>query len=309
MQDNKIFIVGFGAIGKALAVFFSLQGKDISVVRGHVNDGSRTEEEVVIALPDGSKLQQKIRVVTLNSLDKMKGLIILTTKSFGNKELSLSLQEKSGRSPIVILQNGLNVEAPFLENNYDHIYRCVLFSTSLVLDNGDVRFRPVTDSPVGVIKGDMATLHSIIEQINTPYFPFKAASDIQTVIWKKAIMNTAFNSICPLLEVDNGIFQRESAAFHLAQNLIQSGITIAAKVGVQLSQQEIETGLINISIASDGQSISTLQDIHKGRHTEIDTLNFELFRLAEKHGITAAAKEILLLGELIKIKEKINLAE
>ncbi len=236
----------------------------------------------------------------------MKGLVILTTKSFGNRELSLSLQGKSDQTPVVILQNGVNVEAPFLETNFDQIYRCVLFSTSLVLDNGDVRFRPVTDSPVGVIKGDTATLDAIIEEINTPYFPFKAASDIQPVIWKKAIMNTVFNSICPLLEVDNGIFQREPAAFHLAQNLIQSGISIAAKVGVHLNQQEIETGLLNISTASDGQSISTLQDIQKGRHTEIDTLNFELFRLAEEHGIAAAAREILLLGELIKIKERIN---
>ncbi len=64
MQDTKIYIIGFGAIGKALAVFFSLQGKDVTVVRGSVNDGSRKEEEVVIALPDGTKLQQKIPLIS-----------------------------------------------------------------------------------------------------------------------------------------------------------------------------------------------------------------------------------------------------
>lgn len=303
-----MYIIGFGAIGKALAAFFAAEGKPVTVIRGSVNDGSTTQEEVVIELADGTVMKQTIPVYTLNAVDQIDGIVMVTTKSFGNKELSLKLSSRLGnKTPVVILQNGLNVEAPFISQGFPHIYRCVLFATSLILPNGAVRFRPVTDSPVGLIEGDIATMQHLIAEINTPYFRFKPETDIQTVIWKKAIMNTVFNSVCPLLETDNGIFHRDSLALQVAQKLIRSGIAIAAKVGVHLSQQEIETGLINISIASDGQAISTLQDLNNGRQTEINTLNFEMVNIAGKHGLEKEAGEILLLGELIKIKEQLKL--
>lgn len=302
-----IYIIGFGAIGRALSLFLVAGGRRVTVIRGSVNDGSRTQEEVVVELADGTLLTQTIPVVTLDAVDHIDGLVVLTTKSFGNKDLALKLASRVQQTPVVILQNGLNVEAPFTSLGFRHIYRCVLFSTSLILENGVVRFRPVTDSPVGTIQGDVSTLQEIVSQINTPWFPFREEQHIQQVIWKKAIMNTVFNSICPLLETDNGIFYRDAFALHIAQKLISSCLAVAAKAGVHLSPEEIETGLINISKASAGQSISTLQDISNGRQTEIDTLNFEIFGIAQEQGMEATANDILLLGELIKLKEQINL--
>ncbi|HCZ36261.1 MAG TPA: ketopantoate reductase, partial [Cytophagales bacterium] len=37
---NNIYIIGAGAIGKALAVFLNRAGKNVTLVRGSVNDGS-----------------------------------------------------------------------------------------------------------------------------------------------------------------------------------------------------------------------------------------------------------------------------
>ena len=307
MQHKEIYIIGFGAIGKALAAFLTAQGRRVRVIRGSVNDGSRAQEDIVIDLADGATLRQSTEVVTLKSVGKTDGPVILATKSYGNKELALALKSKSENSPIVLLQNGLNIEKPFLDNGFSQIYRCVLFATGLALDNGLVRFRSVANSPAGLIKGDIATLNEVVEQINTPYFRFETQKDIQTVIWKKAIMNVVFNSVCPLLETDNGIFNRDASALRLAGQIIKSCTAIAGKAGIRLNPQEIETGLLHISKASDGQLISTLQDINNGRRTEIDTLNFQIAEIAEKNKMTIEAQQILLLGELIKIKEKINL--
>lgn len=307
MRKDKIYIIGFGAIGKALAVFLTMHGKNVVVIRGSVNDGSRIHEEVTLALPDGTILKQTIEIITLKSVEKIDGLTVLTMKSFVNNEFSSALKPKVGNTPVVLLQNGFNVEKPFLTDGIRNLYRCVLFATSQVLENGVVNFRPITDSPVGIIKGDLSTLYMIVEQMDTPYFRFKPEANIRTVIWKKAIMNTVFNSVCPLLEADNGIFFREPSALHIARNLMKSCIYIAEKAGIRLSQTELESSLMNISAASEGQLISTLQDINNGRQTEIDTFNFEIYRIAEENGISTEAREILLLGKLIKLKEKINL--
>lgn len=307
MDIRHVFIVGFGAIGKALSVSLSTQGRAVTVIRGSVNDGSRTVENITVQQADGATLAQTLEVTTVNNLDAISGLIVVTSKSFGNLELANTLKSKSGNSPVVLLQNGLGVEQPFLKAGFSQVYRCVLFATSQVLENGIVKFRPVLSSPVGLVKGSRAGLRRTVEMLDTPYFQFRPEENIQNIIWKKAIINTVFNSVCPLLETDNGIFYREPTALEFARKLIQPCISIAGKAGVYLTLQEVETDLVTISSASDGQQISTLQDISRGKQTEIDTLNFEIARLAGEFQMPAEAKDILLLGELIKIKEKINL--
>jgi 2-dehydropantoate 2-reductase len=52
----------------------------------------------------------------------------------------------------------------------------------------------------------MGILENIILQLNNSHFQFRAEENIQPLIWKKAINNCIFNSICPLLETDNGSF-------------------------------------------------------------------------------------------------------
>jgi len=307
MKNEKIYIIGYGAVSKALAVFLTRLGKNVVVVRGSVDDGSITQDYIAVELVSGSVMKQKITVATLKTIDKMEGLIVLATKSIGNSTLSKTLKTIAVNTPIVVLQNGLNVERPFLENGFTDVYRCVLFATSQVLESGVVRFRPVADSPIGIIKGDPATLNKVITQIDSEYFRFSAESNISPIIWKKAIVNSVFNSVCPLLNVDNGIFYKEPLALQLAGKLIDAGIVIAEKSGISLSRQEVETSLINISKASDGQLISTLQDINNGRCTEIATLNFEIARIAQQEGIADASREIDLLGKLIKIKENVHL--
>ncbi len=202
----------------------------------------------------------------------------------------------------MLLQNGLGVEQPFLEEGFPQLYRGVLFVTSQVLDGNRLRFKPVAVSPVGTVAGSAATLQRVVEGVNSPVFPFRAEPDIGPVIWKKAIINSVFNSVCPLLETDNGVFHREPAALAIARSVIAECVAVARASGISLRPEEVEESLLQISTASDGQLISTLQDIRHGRRTEIETLNFELVRIAETLGRGNLVPETRLLGELTKLK-------
>lgn len=229
----------------------------------------------------------------------LNGIIVLTNKSFGNQNLAAALKGKTGQSPIVILQNGLGVEDVFANNGFP-VYRCVLFVTSQVITNNQTRFKPVTVCPIGSINGNNDTLTTIVENLSTPYCSFRAEANIKTITWKKAIINCVFNSVCPLLDIDNGVFHREEKALAIAKRVISECLMVAAKQGVVLQQHEVEEGLLAISKMSDGQAISTLQDIRNKRETEIDTLNFAIASMAVEDNIEI--KETSLLGELTKLK-------
>lgn len=306
MNNHRIYIVGSGAVGKALAVSLKLEGKNVSLIRGSVDDGSRYEEKIEVLLRNNKELEADIEINTFSNFTEIKGMVILATKSYGNERLARLLKEKIGTSPIVLLQNGLGIEQPLLDLGFPEIYRCVLFMTSQTIPENKVRYKPVSTSPIGIVKGSEEKLKAIVEQINSSTFPFKTESDIESIIWRKAIINCVFNSICPLLEVDNGIFHREEEVYAIAKRIVDECLTISEESGIQLTKNEILEDILNISRSSDGQFISTLQDINERRKTEIETLNLKIADIATSLGKENAVTETKLLGELVKLKSELK---
>lgn len=306
MYSSTIYIIGAGAIGKALAVFLLHAGKNAVLVRGSVNDGTSNIQDITIEIADGNLLTYSVQTVTLDCIDQFEGIVLLTNKAFGNAALAGQLFNKGTDYPLVLLQNGLGIETAFIEHGFKFVYRSVLFATCQEVGENRLRFRPVKESPVGITKGSNEELELLVDRMNTALFPFSPSQDIRTIVWEKTIMNTVFNSVCPLLAIDNGIFYRSEKALQLARRLINSCVQIAQKAGITIYAEKIEDGLLKISRASDGQLISTLQDILHDRLTEIDHLNFELVRVATSLGLQEEAREIQLLGELIQLKSNKN---
>lgn len=305
-MKNNIYIIGAGAVGKALAVFLKLADKDVFLVRGSVDDGTSHTEEIRVVLNGQTEMSAEIEVSTLSNFTKFDGIIVLTNKSFGNPHLSQALKDKTNDSPIVLLQNGLGIEQPFIDADFPEIYRCVLFVTSQITSENTVSFKPVSVCPIGIIKGGEDNLNRIVGALNNPIFSFKAETDIQVVIWRKAIINSVFNSICPLLEVDNGVFHREEKVLEIAKRVIEECVVIAGEKGIRLETEEVVEKLLFISKSSDGQLISTFQDILNKRPTEIETLNFAIVDIAEKLNKVNLVKETKLLGELTKLKSDLS---
>ena len=310
MSENEvnfskgIFIVGNGVIAKALAVALIIHGRKVTILRGSVDEYAAYQQNIQVETDDIT-WEANVTISSISHYDELDGIILLTNKSFGNPALADKLKSKIKQSPVVFLQNGLQIENSFIERGFTQLYRCVLMATSQSVTENKVRFKPVASSPVGVIKGSVTVLDHIIEQINTNIFSFRADADIQTLIWKKVISNCVFNSICPLLEVDNGIFYRNAAALEMAKTVISECIEVAKENGIQLTMDGLVQNVLNLSKMSDGQKISTYQDILNKRETEIETLNLAIAKTALLTGkidvpVTA------LLGKLIKIKSELS---
>ncbi len=299
---GRIYIIGSGAIGKALAVCLTLANKDVILLRGSVDDQSRHREKFQVELPDHTELEAEVEVGTLSNFPALDGLVVLTNKSYGNPSIAQALKAKTAGSPVVILQNGLGVEQAFIDNDFPEIYRCVLFVTSQVTAQNRIRFKPVSVSPIGIVKGNGTRLHAVVEQLDSPVFQFEAVPEIQAIIWKKAIINSVFNSVCPLLETDNGIFHRNASVLNIAKRVIAECVAVAKESGILLNAPEVVESLLLISKSSEGQLISTLQDIRNKRETEIEKLNFAIAGIAKSLDKENMVKETRLLGELTKLK-------
>lgn len=295
---QPIYILGAGAVGFPLAAYLADAGRTVVAVRTSRQDVP--QGSVTITVHNGeTRTSASVETASLSSLNRMDGTIVIAAKSYANTAIAQSLRDKAAAGPIVILQNGLGVEQPFLDAHLSPIYRCVLYVTAQPTAEYDFLFRPVSVSPIGSISGDESGLRQCVEALTTDGFPFRAEAHIQKETWKKAIINAVFNSICPLLDIDNGVFARDEASANLARELIGECVTLTDRLNLGLSERELLEQVLLISKRSDGQLISTLQDIRMGRQTEIQSLNLEMARVAASMQPAIELPKVELLGKMI----------
>ncbi|MHA2139098.1 MAG: ketopantoate reductase family protein [Candidatus Hodarchaeales archaeon] len=268
--QKPIYILGSGAIGLALAVNLIQNNNEVILVKISRDDFLEEKKQISMEVINGQKSTTSISMVSLSRIESLSGIIVITAKSHANETIASKLREKKVNSPLVVMQNGLGVEKPFIGKGFAEIYRCILFVTSQTISEYYVRYRPIKPSPIGIIKGNKQNLQGIVNTLNCSNFSFYLEDQIQEKIWQKAIINSVFNSICPLLNIDNGIFFRNKEVTHIAAEIIKETNVVAAAEGIILDEEEILQQVLNISEISSGQLISTLQDLNNKRKTEID---------------------------------------
>ena len=299
-SEETIFILGSGAIGFPLAAYLTNAGKAVVAVRTSRTDVLKST--ITVTVHDRSnRISTPIETISLSKLTNLNGTIIIATKSYANKAIALELKDKAAAGPVIIMQNGLGVEKPFLDAHFSPISRCVLYVTSQATSECDFTFRPITSSPIGIVNGDESHLKKCLETLSTDGFPFRFEANIQREIWKKAIINSVFNSICPLLDVDNGVFARDEETRNLAWEVVRECVTLTNRLDIGLSESELMAQITLISTGSD-QLISTLQDIRNGRPTEIEFLNLEIARVVASLQPGLHLPQTELLGKLILAK-------
>ena len=303
-RKQTIFIVGSGAVGFPLAVYLANAGRSVVAVRTSRNDVPKSTITVTVQNGEGL-ITSPIETVSLFNLRNLDGIVVIATKSYINQTIAAELKARGAHGPLVIMQNGVGVEQPFLEAGFNTVCRCVLYVTSQPSSENNFSFRPITASPIGTIQGAEADLNVCVEQLNTEQFPFRAETNIQKQVWKKAIINSVFNSICPLLEVDNNVFVRDEPTADLARQLVEECITLTDRLNIGLSESEVMQQIMLISKGSK-QLISTLQDIRNGRQTEIESLNLEIARLAASQQPTLHLPRTELLGKMILAKSVLH---
>ena len=88
MSESTIYILGAGAIGKALAVFLKQAGRPVILLRGSVDHQPSRTERLRVELADQTGLEADVEISTLSHHPTLTGTLILTNKSFGNERLA-----------------------------------------------------------------------------------------------------------------------------------------------------------------------------------------------------------------------------
>ena len=288
----KITVIGPGAIGLVLAG--SLDSKNqVSVL---------TKPEVYEKLKQNglwikeSYKKRKINAKITTEIDDSE-IVILAVKGYDFDTAVNQLHNFKGK--VIICQNGLKILNLNLEHNND-IYAIVTSMGAISTNNGVTEFKGTGRTVLGSLNNVNKKPDEILNIFSKKYFEISHTNNIEKSIWLKAVVNSAINPIASFYNLKNGDLKKEQY-WYLVRELLDESREIARSNGIDFNNEPIKLAEEIIQKTADNYC-SMLQDIKKGKKTEINEINGILHLMGQKQNV----KTTLNLEYLKKINALIN---
>ncbi|MBA4494260.1 ketopantoate reductase family protein [Paenactinomyces guangxiensis] len=111
-------------------------------------------------------------------------------------------------------------------------------------------------------------------------------SQVLRRIWEKMAINCVINPLTAIDQVKNGeLLSGEYTV--IMEEILSETLEVAAKQGIVLDREDTMAKVRMVCRKTAGNYSSMLQDLQKGRRTEIDFINGAVVELGKKNGIDA----------------------
>lgn len=308
----KILVFGLGALGTVYSCLLQNQGHEITGVdRPAVVERVKQRGVQVTGIwgEHQAYLKQVVsdpEAIEENSFD----LIIISVKSYETEEVAVKLQKRlSEHSYVLLAQNGygnFETAATFLPPQQIILGRVIFGSETL--EPGSARVTVIADdvilgSPSNDI--DMQVLDQLARTFSQAGIPTRASDDILCYVWGKVIYNSALNPLGAILEVPYGKLAEIPFSKELMDGVIEEIFAVLKSAGQSTLWEDAESYrrdfYSQLLPSTAAHHASMLQDIQRGRKTEIDSLNGAVANLGEKYGVDTPFNRIITL--MLKAKE------
>ena len=123
-------------------------------------------------------------------------------------------------------------------------------------------------------------------------FEIEFAKDFKNQQWNKLFVNSVINPITALTRKHNCIVLSKYLE-DTVEKIVEECVSIAAKEKCEADKDTVVDLVRSIASKTSMNTSSMLQDVQRGRMTEIESINGYVISLARKHGIKVPANEIL----------------
>jgi 2-dehydropantoate 2-reductase len=124
------------------------------------------------------------------------------------------------------------------------------------------------------------------------------------MVWGKLVINAALNATCALTGASGESALRSSAAYDLLGLVAEETAAVAGALGIRLPYADPAARVRRHCRDVGASKPSMLQDVERGRPTEIEAINGAVVREGRRLGVPTPYNQALLL--LVKAREEIS---
>jgi 2-dehydropantoate 2-reductase len=293
----KILIVGAGAVGSLLGALLQEGGNSVLLVGRSDHVAAVREQGLRIS---GSRP----RVVRLEAASSVppgteSEVVLVTTKTFDLARTATEMARAISPRPTLFLQNGLGIlpmaRTALASGGWTdpatYIVRGVNSIPATWVGPGEVRETGLGEIllPVPGEAGPSAGAARLFRMVlEAARVPVEAVPEFEREVWRKALVNAAINPVTAARGVTNGELLMEPRRTEALQ-LLGEALAVARAAGFGFTSEEVTRDFERIARATASNRSSMLQDLDRGRPTEIDAISGEILREAARHGLDLPA--------------------
>jgi 2-dehydropantoate 2-reductase len=298
----KLAVIGAGGIGSLFGGRLAQAGHDVWLVH-------RRREHVEVLRRDGLLLDDQR--IALNATVEpnevgVVDLVLVLTKAMDTPAAAQAARHLVAEHTIVLtLQNGLgNYEALADVLGAQRVLVGMTYVGASLDEPGRARYTAAGETFIGEPGG--ATSERVValaEAFTGAGLPTQATDQLWSMVWGKLVINAALNATCALTGAGGSGALASEAARRMVSLVADEAAAVAHALGIELPYDDPGPRVWRHCQAVGPAKPSMLQDIERGRPTEVDAINGAIVREGAMLGIPTPYNEALLL--LVKGREDV----
>ncbi|HTY90182.1 MAG TPA: 2-dehydropantoate 2-reductase [Methanocella sp.] len=297
----KISVIGAGALGTFYSAMLSSSGHDVTLV---------CREKDADILKDGIRVTGAREITAMPSIataTPASDVIFVTVKAYDVAEAVKGICPKPG-TIVVVIHNGLGPDETATSIlGKGHVAAGVSYSGVTFLEPGRVRLAGYTETVLGSVESEVrGRLGMVRDLLEKAGLRARVADDIRAAQWEKLYANIAINPLTAITAMNNGMLLEVPELKALVAGIVSEAASVSSALGIKTGVDPLENTFKVIRDTSGNRS-SMLQDVSRGRRTEIDALNGRVCELGRKTGVPTPYNDaITALIRGIEYKNKVR---
>jgi 2-dehydropantoate 2-reductase len=304
----KILIFGAGALGSFIGGLLT-RNHDVTFVgnKAHLNAIKAHGLKII----GKTHLTAQPIVANVNSILRHKSkyrfdIVILTVKSYDTLS-AMKIVKKiiHHNTNVLTLQNGLdNIDKITKYVDKKMVFGGVTSHGITFISPGVIKHAGIGDTTIGSIAGSISNeLTAVADAFNTAGIKTAITKNIHREIWCKAIVNATINPLTAILKVPNGYLLKHKHIEDFIVKICAECVAVANTAGLDLKLDFMLKKTKTVIRQTSSNKSSMLQDIERGKPTEINSINGAIVRIAHKHKVAVPYNELLVaLVKSIELK-------
>jgi 2-dehydropantoate 2-reductase len=309
---KKILVAGCGAIGSAFACLLKAAGNDVALLgRDWHLSALRSQGLHMDGLWGNHHAEGFFLVTQTSDLTGFYDLTLICVKAHSTADMVRQVSPfLKPRGLAISLQNGLgNIETLAATFGPSKSLGASILVGTIIPEPGrvtvTVQAAPVVIGPLS-LKDSMEQTCDLVGLFLEAEIPCESTDQILGHLWAKVFYNAPLNPLGALLKVHYGALGEQPELRSLMDHIMDEAFAVAMKQEVALfwnSADEFRALFYSKLLpATFRHQSSMLQDLARGRRTEINALNGQIWKYGESLGIATPFNEIM--TRLIWAREK-----
>lgn len=318
MAFEKLAVLGAGAIGSNIGAYLTRAGRDIALIDMWPAHVEAMRDHGLKVTAQDEEFTVKVKAVHLGEVCTLRepfDAVFLSVKSSDSAWATTFIEPYLKPAGVLLpAQNSINEDwvAPII--GYTRTIGCVVTLGAALYEPGHVIRTSSPSRPtfaLGELNGMITPRVQELVTLLTPVGPGRATANLWGERWAKLTVNCMANALAGITGMNNEDLRASGEVFSIAVKVAGEALTVARTLGVQvepvggipaqeyldaargvgleaLRRKRVETSR---NVGSGRPSL--LQDILKGRRTEVDYLNGYVVRKGREVGVATPMNQAI----------------